>query len=605
VVFLNPISKAMRSSSLTVCAIALLSLVAFAAAQPALLVSTPLGSVQGKQYGATRAFYGIPFAKPPVGNLRFRPAQPVAAWNQTLQATSFGNACLQPGMATSSEDCLYMNIWAPLNSNSTSNLPVMFWVHGGSFASGTGNDYDGYKLATQGNVIVVSVNYRLGPLGSFTLDEIKKEDPAWPSYGGVVYLTDVLQALRFVQQNIGSFGGDKTRVTVFGESAGSLTLCLIMATTASPAPVNTFTTGLYKRVILQSGSCVGTWTTDFLSRGLEMSAVIMKKVGAVNLATLRSISGPDFMARAGVLWIARVAVDDYLLKQFPLHSLLDGKWTFPHDGSIVVGYNTMDTLAGPPFNSYDPKPKTYGEYAVNINSFFRIPKEVSDILNLYPGSLNTSNSATYLTMNRDVCVRCPSLNIADLLRSKATPVGSVAGSTFSIYVYEYGYTGGNSNYPLGAGHAAELSQLFDPKQFFAFPYDALISNAMIAYWTNFATTGIPYSYELTSIAWPEYKSGDGLKYLAINQPMTVKSQQANKDERCDYWNGQNNNQNNNIVQFPSPSYTHQLQYCIQQFIIVAELPQTYLIEASAASASPAFTLASIAAVMLSVVVLML
>ena len=214
-------------------------------------VKTDSGIVEGKDKGVVHAFLGIPYAAPPVGDLRWKPPAPAATWTGVRKATEFGAHCMQgkvfgdmnfrdPG---GSEDCLFLNVWVPAKM-SGAKLPVMVWIHGGGFVAGSSSEarQDGTKLTQQG-VIVVSMNYRLGVFGFFVHPELAKESGhnAAGNYG----LLDQVAALRWVHDNIAAFGGDPGNVTIFGESAGSFSVSALMA---SP-----LCKGLFQKAIGESG----------------------------------------------------------------------------------------------------------------------------------------------------------------------------------------------------------------------------------------------------------------------------------------------------------------------------------------------------------------
>ena len=186
-----------------------------------LIVPTAIGLVQGKAAGPVSEYLGIPYAAPPVGALRWQPPQPAAPWHGIREATSFAPHCAQPsspfGVASTSENCLYLNVYTPAGARGR-NLPVMVWIHGGALVVGESDDYNPAALVQHG-VIVVTINYRLGLFG-FLADSALAGRPGGPS--GNYGLMDQQAALRWVQRNIRGFGGDARNVTVFGESAGGL-----------------------------------------------------------------------------------------------------------------------------------------------------------------------------------------------------------------------------------------------------------------------------------------------------------------------------------------------------------------------------------------------
>ena len=210
-----------------------------------LVVATADGAVRGQAVAAGEEFLGIPYAAPPVGALRWQPPRPAAPWHGTRAATAYAPHCPQPsgsfGRASTSEDCLYLNVFTPAR-NKARNLPVMVWVHGGSLRTGESNDYNPAALVRDG-VVVVTINYRLGALG-FLADAALASRPGGPS--GNYGLMDQQAALRWVQRNIRGFGGDPGDVTLFGESAGGLST---LAQLVSPGA-----RGLFQRAIVESGT---------------------------------------------------------------------------------------------------------------------------------------------------------------------------------------------------------------------------------------------------------------------------------------------------------------------------------------------------------------
>lgn len=213
------------------------------------IVKTKQGSVRGTEGHAARVWKGIPFAKKPVGDLRFQPPEPPEAWEGTFEANEFGPVCTQnkdiaamlgAPAENMSEDCLYLNIWAPAGPRE--GLPVMVWIHGGAFRAGAGSSplYDGASMAENGGVIVVTINYRLGAFGFLHLAGLDS------SYSANLGLLDQIAALKWVRENIKAFGGDPEQVTVFGESAGAMSIASLLAMPAAK--------GLFQKAILESGA---------------------------------------------------------------------------------------------------------------------------------------------------------------------------------------------------------------------------------------------------------------------------------------------------------------------------------------------------------------
>ncbi len=252
------------------------------------VADTIYGKVQGAQSGGVNVWRGIPFAAPPVGELRFRAPQPPEPWDTVREAVEFGPAAHQPPSSSSirfggtqpvfSEDCLYLNVWAPASGQEL--LPVMVWIHGGTFLTGAGSQpmFNGASMAEAGNVIVVTVNYRLGPFGFLHLS------PFGP-FESNLGLLDQIAALQWVQDNIAAFGGDPKRVTVFGESAGSMSIAALLAMPAAK--------GLFAGAIMQSGAA----QTLKPQQGAQIAEAFLAELGGdVNL--LQAVPAQDILTAA-------------------------------------------------------------------------------------------------------------------------------------------------------------------------------------------------------------------------------------------------------------------------------------------------------------------
>lgn len=263
-----------------------------ASADPAVVV-TGSGAVRGAVAADHRAFSGIPYAAPPVGDLRWRAPLPAAPWTSVRDATRPGSPCLQMGgpdgsTVVGSEDCLYLNV-TTLAGSDARRLPVMAWLPGGGFVSGSGSDYDPTRLAVQGRVVVVTVNYRLGAFGFLDHPALAATDPAAGNYG----IADQQAALRWVRNNISQFGGDGHNITLFGQSAGAYSTCTHLASPSSA--------GLFQKAIVQSGPCTNSMVTRPVAqaRGTQVASGLGCSAVTDTLTCLRAIPATRLVGIGG------------------------------------------------------------------------------------------------------------------------------------------------------------------------------------------------------------------------------------------------------------------------------------------------------------------
>jgi para-nitrobenzyl esterase len=297
---------------------------------PKTLIQTSYGMVQGVQEGTISSWKGIPYAQPPLGARRFRPPQPLEAWPGVLQATQFGPMAMQPPSLPAellrrlsmSEDCLTLNIWSP--GADAQLRPVLVWIHGGGWLIGSGRLHDGTSLATLGDVVVVTLNYRLGPFGFLHLAELGGEGYAASGNCGIL---DQVAALQWIQENIAAFGGDPHRVMVFGESAGAMSIGTLLALPAAQ--------GLFQQAILQSGT-VGPIRSNTEATTLARTFLKILDVSPEALSPLEHISAerlveaastlPDGQGTTGMGDMIHFApvIDGVLLPQPPLQAVASG-----------------------------------------------------------------------------------------------------------------------------------------------------------------------------------------------------------------------------------------------------------------------------------------
>ncbi len=453
------------------------------AEQPA-AVKVEGGSVQGTSEDGLTVYRGIPFAAPPVGDLRWRAPQPVAKWDGVRQATKFAPQPIQGDRKSAgmSEDCLYLNVWTPAKA-ADDRLPVLVWIYGGGFSGGSTSYYSGEKLAKKG-VVYVSIAYRVGQLGFLAHPELSAEtkDHVSGNYG----LLDMIAGLQWVQKNITAFGGDPKRVTIFGESAGGIAVSMLCA--SPPAK------GLFHGAISQSGGSFGPpRPTTFPGENLKTLAeaerqgeAYSKSAGVSSLAELRKLAPDKLPAGRGVgtswpIIDGRVIPDD----QYKLYEA--GRF---NDTPILVGYNSDEGA------SFSP-PKTPEEYVAGVKK--RYGPFAERLLKAYPvGSDTVPKTARDLA--RDAAFGWHTWVWARLQAKN--------GKSKAFYYYfdqHPEYPEGSPRAGYGAPHGADVAYVFqhlnasDPKVTKA---DREISEAMATYWVNFAKRGDPNGQGVPD--WPAF-----------------------------------------------------------------------------------------------------
>ncbi|GAB1267256.1 carboxylesterase family protein [Aurantivibrio infirmus] len=462
-----------------------------------------LNTPQGKLLGETVAknnvqvFKGIPYALPPVGERRWKPAEPAPAWTSVRRATQFGFNCMQeprleggffyrPSLPMS-EDCLYLNVWAPTKSEK--KLPVMVWIHGGALTRGGGDApaYDGAALA-QKDVVVVTINYRLDVFGHLAHNELSAESANKAS--GNYATTDQIQALKWVQENIGAFGGDKNNVTIFGESAGSWSVTHLVA---SPLAKN-----LFHKAIGQSGTVLGVMPE--LTRPLnalpsaEMSGnSFMQAAGVNSLVELRALPAHEILSASSKSRFRSAAVVDGWLFPQQIYSIFEqGK---QNAVPVIVGFNADE---GTTLGVAARIPESVEKYLETVKVQYGSMAE--DFLTLYPAeNLKKSTFDSF----RDGFVTWS-------MQSWAMMTANVNQPAY-LYYFSHRPSGPDQD-TLGAYHAAEISYVFN--NYPSSPrYEKKMANIMSDYWVSFAYDGTPNSKKLPE--WQPYKK-DNRNYIEFN-----------------------------------------------------------------------------------------
>lgn len=463
---------------------------------PAPMVTLETGVLVGTHFGSAKndaAFLGVPYAAPPVGALRWKSPQSVQKWDGVRKATRFGAVCPQlpagwlPYIG-GNEDCLFLNIWTTQLSASA-KLPVIVYFHGGSNTAGYSQFTPlGPALAPLG-VVVVSANYRLGPLGFLALPALTAESEHHSS--GNYGLLDQLQALKWVGENISRFGGDPTRVTVMGQSAGAVDICLLMASPLS--------TGLFQRAIMESGDCQSVLNEDIRTpvpynsisgTGEGVGSRLAKNLGVSGgpgaLQELRRIPAPEILK----VWSRDrqahfdAMVDGWVVPEQPEKIFAEGKQMHI---AVLVGSNADEATV---FVNPD-SPKTVPEYKKYIEQ--DTGKYGGEEFQAYPAGSDGDVPPRYQQLLDDY--------FAYGAYSMAQAM-SCSGQRAYLYDFTYAETGKRAS--LGAYHGEELnflSELF-PTDWDHGPDDEKLGEALRTYWTQFAKTGDPNAPGLP--VWPAY-----------------------------------------------------------------------------------------------------
>jgi para-nitrobenzyl esterase len=462
------------------------------------IVATDNGKLEGVSAGPVTYFKGIPYAAPPVGELRWRAPQPVPGWKGVRKADTYSADCMQapfpsdaaPLGTTPSEDCLYLNVWRPAGADSNAKLPVMFWIYGGGFVNGGSSPsvYDGSKLAEKG-VIMVSANYRLGRFGFFAFPELTKQDPdgMLGNYG----FMDQIAALKWVQHNIGAFGGDPANVTIFGESAGGFSVITLLT-----SPMGG---GLFSKAIIQSGGGrTNIGGQRYLSVALPNGPPSAESVG-VQFAQSAGIQGTGGEALAAL----RHLPAEQIRGNLNMASMWQPGYSGPMiDGKIVVGDPQSIFLSGAGAHV----PIIIGANSMDIGFGFAPSKEAL----FSPFGINRDKAiAAYDPQGNLELMPLQMAVMAD--RMMVEPARFVAGVFASqglpSYEYRFSYVAESmrSRWP-GAPHATEIPFVFDTVAAKygdkLAPNDEKIAQAMLSYWIAFAKTGDPSTGNRP--AWPRY-----------------------------------------------------------------------------------------------------
>jgi para-nitrobenzyl esterase len=461
-----------------------------------LTVKTEQGKVHGKTIndGKVKAFMGLPYAAAPVGDLRWKAPEPPAKWKGERDATKYGAHCSQ-GMVfadmvfqdgVASEDCLFLNVYAPADAKTKSKLPVMFWIHGGGYAGGASSEprHNGDFLPTKG-VVLVTMNYRLGVFGFLaTADMAKEANGAAGNYG----LLDMVAALQWVKANINKFGGDPENVTIFGESAGSFAVSTLMASPAAK--------GLFQKAIGESGGALGRGLGyDSLEAREKADGAWVASLGVNSLAELRALSTEKILdATKGKRGGFSPDVDGRLLTEPVADTYAAGRQAHV---PLLAGWNRDEGSAnGMTAEKWKAlADKQFGERA-------------AEFLSVYGGDTDEQAARSAADYNGDSFIAFGTWKWIEAHRKTGES---------PIYRYHFELAALPSKFHPGtaAFHSDDIEYVFGtldtrPGETVR-PEDRTLSEQMMSYWTNFAKTGDPNGPGLP--AWPKYDKDDSLIHL--------------------------------------------------------------------------------------------
>lgn len=483
-----------------------------ASSPPSATVETTAGPIEGMvEDDGLRVFRGVPFAAPPVGDLRWAPPQPPEPWTEVREATAFGAKCVQanvfgdmaPRAEGMSEDCLTLNVWTPAASASEA-LPVLVYFYGGGFVAGDASEprYDGAAIAREGTVVVVP-NYRLGVFGFLAHPELSEAS----GYGasGNYGLMDQTAALAWVRDNVAAFGGDPDQVTIAGESAGSISVSAQMVAPAAR--------GLFHRAIGESGSALGALPPVPLADAEAAGVRFAGAVGAASLADLRAVSAEDLLDAASQMAWFSATLDGRVYPEPPVETYAAGRQA---QVPLLLGWNSEEMSWRALFGGREPTPEAYAEIVR-----FLYPDDADEVLALYPGETEEQVIASATDLAGDRFIGLSTWTWYDLHRQ-------TGGAPVYRYYYAHprpplkgggasGLAGGvveGAEAPppaTGAVHSAEIEYALgnlDTHPVYAWTADDYaVSETMMGYFVRFIHTGDPNGPGLPE--WPAASAAPG------------------------------------------------------------------------------------------------
>jgi para-nitrobenzyl esterase len=467
-------------------------------------VVTESGAISGLRENGLDVYKGIPFAAPPVGDLRWRPPVHAASWTGTRKADAFAPACMQVGVSMPgekppavSEDCLYLNVWMPANT-AHEHLPVIVWIYGGGYIYGSASMplYWGDRLAQKG-LIVVTIAYRLGPIGFLALPELTRESPHHSS--GNYGLLDQIAALQWIQRNIAAFGGDPKCVTIAGQSSGSISVSILMASPLAK--------GLFQRAIGESGGLFEPLqlAPKFLFANAERDGEkYAVSLGAASLKDLRRLPASLLTGNAG--GIVHPVIEPYVLPLSPYDAFASG---LQNDVPLLIGSNADEARA-----IVDVTHATAATFDSDLeHSVGQLP---AALLAAYPHTTDEEARQAQLGLERDLRFGW------DMWAWARLQAGTGKSPVFYYsFRQQPPFPAGSVYAGWGASHFAELWYVFDHLEQSPWSWtmaDRKLAEEMSSYWVNFARAGDPKGPGLPP--WPAFANAES-KVQYLGDPITV------------------------------------------------------------------------------------
>lgn len=498
------------------------------AAGDAPIVQTADGPVRGLATPAGVEFRGIPYAAPPVGELRWTAPQAVTPWSETREATVFSPVCPQgpPSPWGQSEDCLYLNVTAPAgDTESVSALPVIVYIHGGGFSFGEGADYDPAKLASEG-AVVVTVNYRLGLLGFLAHPALAESpDGATGNFG----YQDQQAALRWVQQNIGQFGGNAQNVTIVGHSAGGLS---VLAQLASPGAK-----GLFHRAVIQAGAFALEQQSLATAEQAGQASAVALGCADQSAECLRNVPVDALVANPQASFTPGY-VDGEVLRESVASAIASGRF---NRVPIINGTNTQEERIFTTIGQSVTMGTTIQLPSLNIDASSYVPTIATNfgiskakaaiIAAAYPLSKYATPAHAFATLNSDANFSCPAYAL-DIAASRYVPTFAYE---FNDALAPQRDVPDGLGAPFAATHQSELQYLFDlPNSRLPGGLSAdqeVLASSMRAAWVQFASTGSPST---DAVSWPKFKTLNP-RMLSLETPASNVEKDFASTHMCGFW----------------------------------------------------------------------